>query len=393
MEEYFSREAEPLRVKTFENLKVLTEILSSRKLNSYQNSVSICEWNGQLRRFKRWAAKVVTRESDIDSIDYRLRAFPGLVRQLREAIYELHLRLNDVQSYLLTDEYRVGSQLGLWNLYSRLAAEIDNLEALSKQTLNPTPYNLEMDSETFFQFNESDDTYVRETYPHADERLVDQLAESISGRRAMLRHRQKQKKPDPLMNEMVSDKPPWLAHLSRDYRTLEDKVVSSVPLPGLAFKHDLPFECPYCFCTIAITSKNQWAKHVLHDLMAYQCVYPDCSERDRWFTTSVEWREHQWRDHGQEKVCPLCKKEARCFVLEDHTAEHLESLAVFVLHGPGVGHKSVTVPPVENVLGSPAPIPLPRRRKSVSVSDLGLCFYSEKEWERLIGAIDVVRIA
>lgn len=107
MEEYFSREEKPLRVKIFENLQVLTEILSSIKLNCYRNQVSICEWNGQLRRFKRWAEKVVTRESDIDSIDYRLRGFPGLVGQLREAIYELHLRLNDVQNYLLTDYYRV----------------------------------------------------------------------------------------------------------------------------------------------------------------------------------------------------------------------------------------------------------------------------------------------
>lgn len=142
----------------------------------------------------------------------------------------------------------------------------------------------------------------------------------------MLRHRQQQKKPDPLMNEMAGDKPPWLAHLSRDYRRIEDKVVSSVPLPGLAFKHDIPFEWPCCFYAIAITSRNQWAKHVLHDLMAYQCVYPDYLECDRWFTTSVEWREYQWRDHGQETVCPLCKKEARYFVLEDHIATNLKVL-------------------------------------------------------------------
>ncbi|BCS19755.1 uncharacterized protein APUU_20187S [Aspergillus puulaauensis] len=233
MEEYFSKEEEPLRVKTFENLQVLTEILSSRKLKFYQNQVSICEWNDQLRRLKRWADKVVTRESDIDSIDYRLRGFPGLVRQLREGLYDLHLRLNDLQIYILTDDYRVGSQLGLWNLYCRLAGP------------QPNTIQSKMDSETLFQFNESDDTYVREAYPHADETFVNQLGESISGRQAMLRHRQQQKKPDPLMNEMVSDKPTWLAHLSRDYHTLEDKVVSSVPLPGLAFKHDLSFECPY----------------------------------------------------------------------------------------------------------------------------------------------------
>lgn len=176
MEEYFSKEEEPLRVKTYENLQVLTEILSSGKLTCYQNQVSIYEWNGLLRRLERWADKVVTRESDINSIDYRLRGFPSLVVQLREAIYELHLKLNDFKNYLLTDYYRV---VGLGNRYSRLAGEIDNLEALSKQALNPAPYNLEMDSSTFFQFIESDDAYVRDAYPHADERLVDQLGESI----------------------------------------------------------------------------------------------------------------------------------------------------------------------------------------------------------------------
>jgi len=121
-------------------------------------------------------------------------------------------------------------------------------------------------------------------------------------------------------------------------------------------------------------------RHVFRDLRPYVCTFEDCQNPDKQYTTRSDWRYHEIQMHQRRWICeehelvfptseelvkhikdvhagsvaehqypvflelseracaeteilpcPLCLDELRLKRLRDHVAEHLESIALFVL--------------------------------------------------------------
>ncbi|KAF4332066.1 zinc finger transcription factor ace1 [Fusarium beomiforme] len=86
-----------------------------------------------------------------------------------------------------------------------------------------------------------------------------------------------------------------------------------------------PFQCPFCFMMISISSRHLWKKHVFSDLSPYICLELSCPAPDQDFL-----RRHEWADHPA--TCPLCKEKQPSFKqYQRHVGRHQEDLALFAL--------------------------------------------------------------
>ncbi|KAH8880759.1 hypothetical protein GQ53DRAFT_736224 [Thozetella sp. PMI_491] len=81
------------------------------------------------------------------------------------------------------------------------------------------------------------------------------------------------------------------------------EVLRIPPMPEAAQKG--PFECPFCFMMIVVTTKTSWKKHVYGDLRPYICLEPDCVTADREFSRRHEWMEHTRQVHWKAYICPF----------------------------------------------------------------------------------------
>lgn len=118
------------------------------------------------------------------------------------------------------------------------------------------------------------------------------------------------------------------------------------------------FKCPYCHCHILIDSKNknEWARHIFHDIIPYICVLDGC--KTNWlFQSRQEWNRHINKFHSSRsmKVCPLCKEDLGVDDLgvddldkfETHVAFHLERLALIAIGGSKACERTHAVPSME----------------------------------------------
>ncbi|RPB16180.1 hypothetical protein P167DRAFT_353330 [Morchella conica CCBAS932] len=83
-----------------------------------------------------------------------------------------------------------------------------------------------------------------------------------------------------------------------------------VPLPPNAAEtlDGKPFECPYCYSIISVSSRNLWIKHVYRDLRPYVCTFEDCLKPDRLFDTRHDWYNHEVEVHRREWFCNICRQ-------------------------------------------------------------------------------------
>ncbi|KAI0450709.1 hypothetical protein F5B21DRAFT_415916 [Xylaria acuta] len=73
---------------------------------------------------------------------------------------------------------------------------------------------------------------------------------------------------------------------------------------------DGPFECPYCYMIISVSTTIQWKKHVNADLRPYICLEPDCLTPEQQYTRRHEWLHHMNRKHWRVFRCPYsCQEE------------------------------------------------------------------------------------
>ncbi|KAF5655602.1 zinc finger transcription factor ace1 [Fusarium sp. NRRL 25303] len=75
------------------------------------------------------------------------------------------------------------------------------------------------------------------------------------------------------------------------------------PLPAEA--ENGPFECPFCFMMISITSRIHWKKHVFSDLFPYVCVELGCPAPDQDFQRRHQWAGHVKKHHWKTWTCKL----------------------------------------------------------------------------------------
>ncbi|TAQ89813.1 hypothetical protein B7494_g1858 [Chlorociboria aeruginascens] len=166
--------------------------------------------------------------------------------------------------------------------------------------------------------------------------------------------------------------------------TVGNRRSNRVPeIPKVA-RENPSFMCPYCHITLdseRMQTRLQWKRHVFRDLRPYLCTFKDCEIPDKQYLTRHDWIYHEnqmhrrlWicETHGKAKFptkplfiqhvsrfhsdshtryqvpvltemserqidemsivpCPLCPDELRLITLQSHLAEHLESIALFVL--------------------------------------------------------------
>lgn len=67
-----------------------------------------------------------------------------------------------------------------------------------------------------------------------------------------------------------------------------------------------PFECPYCYGIVQAKRQRSWRKHVLADLRAYNCTFPDCSSG--LFEDGESWFQHELHAHRRQWNCHSCDK-------------------------------------------------------------------------------------
>nr|RBQ98546.1 hypothetical protein FVER53263_03599 [Fusarium verticillioides] len=70
-----------------------------------------------------------------------------------------------------------------------------------------------------------------------------------------------------------------------------------------------PFECPFCFMMVSVSSRNRWKKHVFSDLFPYICVELGCPAPDQDFQRRHQWAGHVKKYHWKTWTCKLgCNK-------------------------------------------------------------------------------------
>ncbi|KAF2682187.1 hypothetical protein K458DRAFT_488874 [Lentithecium fluviatile CBS 122367] len=167
--------------------------------------------------------------------------------------------------------------------------------------------------------------------------------------------------------------------------SLGNKRSNRVPeVPHSAFRND-SFECPYCrlnLDSVHMRSRLEWKRHVFRDLRPYVCTFESCQNPEKQYTTRRDWIYHETQMHRRRWICeehnssfqsspefiehtrefhsasvveqqypvllamseracdqqeiescPLCPDELQWKTLQGHLAEHLESIALFVLPG------------------------------------------------------------
>ncbi|KAI8631542.1 hypothetical protein F5Y19DRAFT_493418 [Xylariaceae sp. FL1651] len=285
----------------------------------------IAKISDQLTRFKLWAVRSIVFGESIPWDQDLSRA---------DELGELDGELKD----LLKDEnFEFDSELA--QLTAEVAEIIGNLLRLSMSLRHPTPHDRFMSTEyakvRYFEAN--DKAHVEAKFPRASQTLIIRLGQALSQRRQYFRYREShheklarglfgsgRSKADtkstvassvPLARRVFGDVPKF-GELDEDERSetgfSQTSFATTAPdterlrIPPLPKKsHDGPFECPFCFMLILVSSTHQWKKHVLRDLRPYICLAENCPAANTEYGRRHDWMSHMLQKHWKSWACPL----------------------------------------------------------------------------------------
>ncbi|KAI1365124.1 hypothetical protein F5Y08DRAFT_304936 [Xylaria arbuscula] len=311
-------------------------------------------------KFKLWAGNIGAHRTGRSSLDYRLRDSSHLYRQVIRLLDDLITSLNEVHSILsgetlpwncdagetdeLDEELKdllVDEHFEFDSEMAQLTREIDdtiaNLLRLSVSLRNPAPHDHFMSTEyANAGYSEAYKAHVEAKFPKASQILISRLGQALSKRRQYFNYREAHhaKLASGLFDSEQSEAgaPTTVASsvpaAMRDLKTgigfgrldedehsdagysqtsfattaPETDRLSIPPLPKRA--DDEPFECPFCFMIISVTSTRQWKGHVLRDLRPYTCLVEDCPTASREYSRRHEWMNHMLQKHWKSWVCP-----------------------------------------------------------------------------------------
>ncbi|KAI0541363.1 hypothetical protein GGR58DRAFT_17324 [Xylaria digitata] len=315
----------------------------------------------QLSKFKLWAGNIGAHRTGRSSLDYRLRDSSHLQIQVMRLLDDLITSLNEVHSILsgetipwdqdsgevddlddelkdllMNEDFEFDSELS--QLTKEIADAIGNLLRLSISLRNPAPHDRFMSTEyakaRYFEAN--DKALTEAKFPRASQTLVTRLGQALSQRRQYFRYREShhEKLAHGLFNsgrseagaqsEIASSIPqamkdpgaaPTFRGLDEDERSdtgfSQTSFATTAPdsgslrIPPLPKKTlDGPFECPFCFMSISVSSTHQWKKHVFADLRPYVCLAEDCPVASREYGRRHEWMNHTLQNHWKTWECP-----------------------------------------------------------------------------------------
>ncbi|TGJ79453.1 hypothetical protein E0Z10_g9300 [Xylaria hypoxylon] len=315
----------------------------------------------QLSKFKLWAGNIGAHRTGRSSLDYRLRDSSHLHTQVLRLLDDLITSLDEAHSILsgetlpwdqdpgeageleeelkdlLKDEdFEFDSELS--QLTKGIADAIGNLLRLSISLRNPAPHDRFMSTEyakvRYFEAN--DKAHVGAKFPKLSQTIIMRLGQALSQKRQYFRYRESHhdklarglfdsgRSEAGAQSTVASSIPlamrnpgsvPVFGELDEDERSdtgfSQTSFATTAPdsgrlrIPPLPKKsHDGPFECPFCFMLISVSSTHQWKKHVLSDLRPYICLAEDCSAANKEYGRRHEWMNHMLQKHWKSWACP-----------------------------------------------------------------------------------------
>ncbi|KAI0438667.1 hypothetical protein F4803DRAFT_534152 [Xylaria telfairii] len=216
---------------------------------------------------------------------------------------------------------------------------------LSVSIRNPAPHDHFMSSKFIdtSHFEEYDVEHVKAKLLHIQPTLAHRLGKAISQRRQYFRYREAHhqklnagldvtsKRSEVGASTMASSIPNALKDSGSshpEFSRLEEEDMSDscgshtsyatsspqsgrLKIPSLPEQaRNGPFECPFCYMMISVSTTIQWKKHVSADLRPYICLEPDCLTPEHQYTKRREWLNHMDQKHWRVFGCPYSCQDA-----------------------------------------------------------------------------------
>ncbi|KAI3316708.1 hypothetical protein HD806DRAFT_517004 [Xylariaceae sp. AK1471] len=335
----------------------------------------------EFARLKLWTGNIGAHQSGRGSLDYRLRDAShlrdlvlGLLSDLENVLQEVpSIPDNDINPTLGLGEIRHDNPDEAYrpsnddsddiSELAEVIADIKDIIAcllrLSMSIRNPAPHDHFMSSNftDTSHFEEFDISHVKSKFPGLDISLADRIGKAISHRRQYFKYREHHHQklswaldvdtdmcdhdhqstvassiPKGMKTETAGQ--PAFARLNEDERSDTGVTATSFatsmtnsgrlkvpPLPKQA--DDGPFECPYCFMIISVSTRIGWKKHVCADLRPYICLALNCLTPEKQYAHRHEWIDHMNQKHWSIFICPYSCQEQE-FSTPSHLRRHLQ---------------------------------------------------------------------
>ncbi|KAG5812804.1 hypothetical protein H9Q74_004141 [Fusarium xylarioides] len=327
-----------------------------------QTDISLLKLQNELSRFKVWSGNIGAHKKGRSSLDHRLRDASNIRDQVAELLEDLRESLKDAKDILtgqLTpwdqelspaefseddsdDEPLKADATGpseLSQIFSAVVEDINCLFRLSVSIHNPSPHDrfkkaCLTDTSGYEPF---DVQHVCNKLSKAPKPIAERLGKAISRRRQYFKYRELHHDKlasglefdgkDQMQSTVASSLPKKLnvnepisfeegVNDESDTGRSQTSWATSAAnperrkIPALPVEAENgPFECPFCFMMVSITSRNHWKKHVFSDLFPYICVELGCPAPDQDFQRRHHWAGHVKKYHWKTWACTLgCDK-------------------------------------------------------------------------------------
>ncbi|KAF4998394.1 hypothetical protein FDECE_11821 [Fusarium decemcellulare] len=308
---------------------------------------------GECGRFIRWSKNIGAHKVGTSSLEYRLRDASQIRAQVIRLLDHIKRLLQDAVGITVgekipwdqldddessSDEEEMPNEFPsseMDQIIQHTADTVQNLLHLSVSMRNPAPHKrfIACQSIDTSHYEPYDTRHVRAKFPTADPELTQRLGKAISVRRQYFKYRENHnaKLASGLDGEGATDGSTVASSLPKH---LKDKAGNgesslafeenssdlgsqtsyatsvrgegklSVPPLLKEAEEGHPFECPYCYMMIVVSSHHVWKKHVYSDLQPYVCLENDCAMPNRQYGRRKQWFDHVLQEHWTEYRCP-----------------------------------------------------------------------------------------
>ncbi|EWG41493.1 hypothetical protein FVEG_03599 [Fusarium verticillioides 7600] len=317
-----------------------------------QSDVSLLKLQNELGRFKVWSGNIGAHQKGRSSLDHRLRDASNIRDQVVELLEDLKESLKDGQltpwdQDLSPAEFPnddsddeplsvdASGPSELSQIFAAIVEDINCLFRLSVSIHNPSPHDrfkkaCLTDTSGYEPF---DVQHVCNKLSKAPKPIAERLGKAISRRRQYFKYRELHHDKlasgldlddqDQMQSTVASSLPNKLnvsqpISLEEDGDDVSDAGRSQTSwatsaanperrkIPALpAEAENGPFECPFCFMMVSVSSRNHWKKHGFSDLFPYICVELGCPAPDQDFQRRHQWAGHVMKYHWKTWTCKL----------------------------------------------------------------------------------------
>ena len=356
-------------------------------------------WEDEQGRLRLWAENIGAHQTGQSALDFRLRDASHIRQQIINILQKLYKDLQEADE--ISSENSSPKEIDrpdssssdeepeaeLHQLHQMIVTSIKCLFQMSILVRKPSRHDFLRVPEypEISAIKPWDQNHVRDKFPKAQNDIVERLGLAMTRRRQYLRYRERHRAKlskgidraqdvnentaedaTILLSETIATDAGRLHLVTDDVRSeagVSQTSYGSAMLQGGSItipsrpKESIggaPFECPYCFLMISISSSLSWHRHLFEDLQPYICTVSGCSTPQVLYSSRREWLRHlkeshprSWRGntggsciaespYGDSEpftgTCTLCNDESQSeqqFVR--HLAGHLQELALFVL--------------------------------------------------------------